>query len=46
MDSVSHESKWISKVLISFLDEKTNEIAFEDDNHAAKAIRNQILFGN
>ena len=43
MDSVSHESKWISKVFIPFLDEKTNEIAFVDDNHVAKAIRNQIL---
>ena len=31
------------KSLISFLDEKTNEIAFVDDNHVAEAIRNQIL---
>ena len=45
MDGVSHESKWVSKVLISFLDEKTNEIAFIDDNHVAKAIRNQIFSG-
>ena len=43
MDGVSFESKWISKVLISFLDEKTKEIAFVDGNHVAKAVRNQIL---
>ena len=43
MDSISHESKWISNVLISFLDEKTNEIALGDDNHVAKAIWNQFL---